>query len=158
VPVPGQYDSWIRYLSVVTSGMIAFGAVLVLLPGVTEAGFGAMVYGRSGFPAAFTAPTLDYVRLAHAVLGAVMVGWFCLVRWVIRGPLAQGVPGAWAALVGSVVAWYLPDTAFSALNGFWENAILNTVVLLAFLPGLVRTRSRPHPFAPLDEHGLHEAR
>ena len=74
-----------------------------------------------------------------------MVGWFVLVWWMVGALLGRGVPGAWPALVASLLAWFVPDTAFSLLSGFWPNAVLNTVVLAAFLPGIVATAPRSRP-------------
>lgn len=141
-PPPRQ---WIGYLSLVTGLSLSFGAVLVALPQVTQDAFGWMVFGSSGFPPTFSIDALAYVQLAHAVIGAVMVGWFALMLWLVRGPLAHGLPGAWSALALSLSGWYLLDTSFSLLSGFWQNAVLNTVVLIAFLPGLAATRPRRPP-------------
>lgn len=145
--------SWVRYLLLVTTATICFGAVLVLAPGPTEALFGHLTFGRSGFPATFSTAALDYIRLAHAVLGAEIVGWFALVLWVVRFPLANGLPGAWHALVLSLAAWYVPDTAYSLLAGYWPNAALNTGILLAFLPGLAGTRPPDLTKAPWASRG-----
>ena len=136
---------WLRYLSFVTSAMICFGGVLVVLPQLTQALFGWMVFGGSGFPSTFSAEALHYVRLAHAVIGAVMVGWFSTVLWLVRTALARGLPGAWQALTLSLLAWFVLDTSFSLLTSFWQNAALNTAILLAFLPGLAGARPRRTP-------------
>jgi len=32
----------------------------------------------------------------------------------------------------SLAAWFNPDTAFSLLSGFWQNAVLNCVMALLF--------------------------
>lgn len=136
----GRHDGWTTYLSVVTVGVICFGAALVLAPDVGSALFGTLVYGRSGFPAEFTDEALAYVQLSHAVIGAMMVGWFGLALWVVRGPLAAGHPGAWKALALTLATWFLLDTSFSLLTGFTPNAALNVVFLVACLPGLVGTR------------------
>jgi hypothetical protein len=58
-----------------------------------------MVYGAGGLPADFSPEARAYIQLSQAVMGSVIVGWFVLVAWVVRSPLAAGVPGAWAALV-----------------------------------------------------------
>ncbi len=42
----------------------------------------------------------------------------------------------------SVFAWYVPDTSYSLLSGYWQNALLNTVFLALFAVPLLATRGR----------------
>lgn len=130
----------ITYLTVVSVGTSLFGAVLVVLPGLTYAGFGAMVYGN-GFPAEFGLEPASYIRLVHAVMGAVIAGWFAFVAWFTHTLLPRRIPGAWTALVLSVLLWFALDTSYSLISGFWQNAVLNTTFLAAFAPGFWLTRS-----------------
>lgn len=132
---------WLRYLEVVTVAVIAFGVVLIAAPGVTEAAFGWMIFGTGGFPDSFPAAATDYGRLVHAVLGATIVGWFSLVLWVVHGPLAAALPGSWIAVALSLTLWFIPDSLFSVVSGHWQNAVLNTVIVAAYVPGMVATRS-----------------
>jgi hypothetical protein len=98
-----------------------------------------MVYANPGFPDDFSAEAEAYIRLAHNVMGAVMVGWFLTMHWVI-GAAERGTRGAWKAAVIPFVGWYLLDTGYSLLSGYWQNALLNTAIALLFLPGFVATR------------------
>jgi hypothetical protein len=52
--------------------------------------------------------------------------------YVVRSLLAKGWREGWYLLTLSVAAWYLPDTAYSILSGFWQNAVLNSVFLVLF--------------------------
>jgi hypothetical protein len=131
--------NWFAYLRATSLGMAAFGAVVLLVPPLSMAGFGLMVYGDPSFPDEFSGEAKAYVRLAHAVMGAVMVGWFLTLHWVLRAA-EDGVPGAWRAAVGAFAAWYVLDTAYSLASGFWQNAVLNTAVLALFAPGFAVTR------------------
>jgi hypothetical protein len=72
-------------------------------------------------------------------MGAVMVGWFATLYWVV-GAAERGVHGAWTAAVGAFSAWFALDTGYSLLSGFWQNAVLNTAIAMLFLPGFVTTR------------------
>jgi hypothetical protein len=139
---PTTHDRGVRLLTVTCAGTVALGLVLVLLPGLTERLFGLMVHGRGGFPPSYSPDALAYARLAHAVLGATIVGWFVLILWVVRTQVARRVPGSWQAVAGAVACWYVLDTAYSLLSGFWPNAVLNTGLLLSLLPGLLLTRPR----------------
>lgn len=138
----GAYG-WYRYLEVVTLVVALFAAAMVLTPLVSDVLFAWMIFGEPGVPAGFSDAAADYIRFSHGVLGAVMVGWLLLVRWLVRAPLAHGDPGAWHALTLSLVGWFVVDSTYSLLTGYWQNAVLNSVVLAAYLPGLVATRPRP---------------
>lgn len=143
-------SGWIRYLQLVTGSVVVIGLVLVLAPGLTEASFALLVFGSTRFPNAFSASATSYARLTHAIIGAVMVGWFLLVTWVVRSPLRAGQPGAWGATALSLATWFVLDSTFSLVTGYWQNAALNVVFLGAYLPGLLatcprRTTHRLHP-------------
>jgi hypothetical protein len=120
--------------------MIIFGSVLVALPWIAQSLFALMVFGATDYPVSFSDEAMSYIRLAHAVMGAVIVGWFILVLWVVRSQLARGTPDAWRALTACLGTWFILDTAFSLVTGYWQNAALNTTILMLFLPGLVATR------------------
>lgn len=79
-------------LSIVTGAAICFGLLLVLAPGMASTLFGVLVFGPSGFPSEFGDEALAYVRLAHAVIGAVMVGW-CSGWAACHWPTATRRPG-----------------------------------------------------------------
>jgi hypothetical protein len=130
----------IDYLTGVAASVIVFAALMVVTRLVTDGLFNWMFFGETGTPAGFSAEAVDYYRVIYGVLGAVMIGWFSLVIWVVRGPLAQGVAGAWGALVISIGGWFAIDTTFSLASGFWENAVLNLCFAAAFAPGLWLTR------------------
>jgi hypothetical protein len=127
-------------MTAVAGTVIVFSALMLVTRLVTDGLFNWMFFGETGEPAGFPADAVDYYRVIYGVLGAVMIGWFLLVIWVVRGPLANGVAGAWGALVVSIGGWFAIDTTFSLASGFPENAVLNLVFLGAFAPGLWLTR------------------
>ena len=63
----------INYLTAVSVATATAGAAFVLLPDQVYDIFGWMVYG-AGFPASFGDEEGAYIRLAHAVMGALMAG------------------------------------------------------------------------------------
>jgi hypothetical protein len=130
------FPRWIRYLRVLTVVLAIASLTLVVLPALGAAAFSLLVYQESRFP--FAADAIPYVHVMHAVLGSVMAGWFALMYWVI-GRLRTD-RDAWTALVFSLAVWFVPDTLYSLGSRFWENAVLNMVVVLLFLPGLLGTR------------------
>lgn len=123
---------WIHWLLAVTAGVVGFGLVLVLAPALTRQGFSWLVYASPGRLDDFGPEAARYIGLAHAVIGGVMVGWGAALFYLTRHLLARGSRHAWNALALSVGAWFVPDTAYSLLSGYWQNAVLNTIFLVLF--------------------------
>jgi hypothetical protein len=80
-------------------------------------------------------------RILNAVLGGVLVGWSTLLYWLVQGPIPKQVPGAKRAFVASVLVWFLLDTSGSLASGWWENAVLNLVLLAGLLLPLILSSS-----------------
>jgi hypothetical protein len=57
----------------------------------------------------------------------------------VRGPFAAGAGIGWRIIAVSVVAWFVPDTAYSLWFGFWQNAVLNLVFFVLFAVPLAAT-------------------
>lgn len=123
----------------VAVGVMVFGLVLVVAPGFARQGFSLLVYGDPQRIATFGAEAAQYIALVHAVLGAVMFGWGLALLLVVRGPFARGAREGWQIIAVSVAAWFVPDTAFSILSGFWQNAVLNFVFMVLFAVPLAAT-------------------
>jgi hypothetical protein len=134
---------WINWLLVVAAGVMAFGLILVLAPALTRQGFSLLVYASPDRIDSFGAEQVGYISLVHAVIGGVMVGWGAALFYVTRILLAGGVRTGWNLITLSVAAWFVPDTAYSLLSGFWQNALLNAVFLTLFAVPLWATRSVP---------------
>jgi uncharacterized membrane protein YhaH (DUF805 family) len=139
---------WVRWLVVVTVGVMVFGILLVLAPGLAREGFSLLVYGDRQQIATFGSGAAHYIGLVHAVLGAVMFGWGLALLLVVRGLFARGAREGWQIVVVSVAAWFVPDTTFSLWSGFWQNAVLNLVFIILFAIPLTATYQdfrRSHP-------------
>lgn len=135
--VPSEF--WLRWLLVAILGVMAFGLVLVLAPGLTRQGFSLLVYADAEHITKFGADAVAYIALVHAVLGGVMFGWGAALLFVARGPFARGALEGWQIVAVSVVAWFVPDTAFSLWSGFWQNALLNATFIILFAVPLAAT-------------------
>jgi hypothetical protein len=131
---------WIHWLSAAAVGVMLFGLALVLAPDLARQGFSLLVYASPAELDTFGAEPVRYIGLAHAVIGGVMVGWGAALLLVTRQLLAQGQRIGWTVIAVSIVAWYAPDTAYSLLSGYWQNAVLNTVFLALFAVPLWATR------------------
>ena len=131
---------WINWLLAVSAGVVAFGLVLVIAPSLSRQGFSMLVYASPERIDAFGQEAARYISLAHAVLGGVMVGWGAALFYVTTSLFARGSTTAWNLIALSVGAWFLPDTSYSLLSGYWQNAVLNTVFLFLFAVPLWATR------------------
>lgn len=123
---------WWRWLVVMTVVVMLFGIGMVVAPGLTRQAFGWLVYASPDRIGAFGADAVAYISLVHAVLGAVLFGWGTAMLLIVLGPLRRGAREGWQMLVVSLVAWFIPDTAFSLWSGFWQNAALNVAVAALF--------------------------
>lgn len=118
---------WIRWLLAVSAGVMVFGLLLVVAPALARQGFSLLVYAAPDRIDAFGAEQVRYIALTHAVIGGVMVGWGVALCYVTKVLLAGGSRVGWNLIALSVAAWFVPDTTYSLLSGFWQNALLNTV-------------------------------
>lgn len=119
--------------------VLALSAVLLLAPAWGEAFFGLVYHGRLGGAAPPPAEQA-YIRFAHGIIGAVMVGWMIAVVLIARGPFRQGRREAWDAIAWPLAAWFVVDTAFSAAHGVWGNVLLNIGTALMFAVPLWASR------------------
>lgn len=133
---------WINWLSFAAVFTMLFGLLMVVLPSLTLKGFGLMIFKNANQFSAFDPQTTAYIELAHAVMGAVLLGWGALMLMVVRKWMARGIKEAWGMVALSVLLWYVPDTIFSLASGFWQNAVLNTG--FAFLYAVPLFALRPY--------------
>lgn len=129
---PRPSGFWITWLLVVAAGVVAFGLLLVMAPSLARQGFSLLVYASPDRIDAFGQEPVRYVSLAHAVIGGVMVGWGTALFYITKALLAGGSRIAWNLVALSVAAWFVPDTLYSLLSGYWQNGLLNTLFLALF--------------------------
>lgn len=137
---PPAHAFWIRWLLAASLLVVVFGLALVLAPGFTRQGFSLLVYGSAARLDAFGPEPARYVSLTHAVIGGVMVGWGVALLYTTWALLRRGAREGWALIALSLGAWFVPDTAYSLVSGFWQNALLNTAFLALFALPLWATR------------------
>lgn len=131
---------WWRWLVAASMGVALFGLILVLFPALTLQGFSLLVYSNAELLGQNTAATVSYIKLVHAVLGAVMVGWGTALLYVLFCTFRDNLVIGWKTVTGSVLAWFIPDTAYSLISGFWQNAVLNVGFLILFAIPLLAMR------------------
>ncbi len=136
-------------LVAVIAGVVLFGATLVLLPEPVERLFAWIAYGSADRLDSLGPDAVAYVRLVHAILVAITVGWALTVLAVVAWFWRLDPRRAWLAVAVPAAAWFLLDTGYSLASGFWRNAVFNSAFLLAlavplFLSRPVRgTEARP---------------
>jgi hypothetical protein len=132
---------WVNWLLAVAAGVVAFGLLLVLAPSLARHAFSVLVYASVDRIDSFGPEPVRYISLSHAVIGGVMVGWGVALFYVTKSLFARGDRVAWNLVALSVGAWFVPDTSYSLLAGFWQNAVLNTIFLVLFAVPLWATRA-----------------
>ncbi|MBI3896921.1 MAG: hypothetical protein HY308_01335 [Gammaproteobacteria bacterium] len=130
---------WWRWLIVVTVGVLLLGIGMVLAPTLTLQSFGLLVFSSAQGITGFETTAVSYITLVHAVLGATLFGWGAALLIVLLGPFRRGSKEGWFMVAASLLAWFVPDTAFSLWSGFWQNAVLNSVFAIAFAIPLAAT-------------------
>jgi hypothetical protein len=114
---------------------------MVIFPGPTQRVFNYVYLSSPAGRPLFSENAVAYITFISAVLGAVMFAWSITFLYVLYGPFRRGEKEGWRTLAVSLTAWFIPDTSFSLWSGFWQNAILNILLLSLFAVPLVATHS-----------------
>jgi hypothetical protein len=136
---PDRVGPWDRLLEVAVVLVGVSGAVFVVAGTLTTSLFEWIVFGSAESPIPVGAAA-RYVTFVYGVLGAVMVGWACLLWPLVRGPIRRRESWAWSAIAASVGVWFVVDSTLSLASGFGENALLNLVFAIAFAVPLLAIR------------------
>ena len=123
---------WVRWLLAISVGVILFGLCLVAAPTLTRQVFSWLFYGSPVRLNAFGDEQVRYISFTHAVIGGVMVGWGTALLLITRELIATGSRLGWQLLAMSLGAWFIPDTTYSLISGYWQNAALNGVFFCLF--------------------------
>ena len=130
---------WVRWLQLASAVVVLFGLSLIVFQALGLRFFSLLLYQDAQHLVSATGGLVPYLKLLHAVLGAVLVGWG-VAMWILASTLfAQGKTIGWVALALHLLAWFLPDTLVSLLSGFWQNAALNAGFAFLFTPPLAAT-------------------
>lgn len=135
---------WTHWLSYTTAFTVLFGLVMVLAPDFTSQAFGLMMFQDMETFSTLPADSAAYIQLAHAVMGSVLVGWGVLMFLLVRILMAESPQRVVCLLAASILLWYLPDTAFSLVSGFWQNALLNTGFVILYAVPLCAIWKKTH--------------
>ncbi len=132
---------WDVWLVALAAGVALAGFLLAAFP--ASGPVNALVNGFADpvfWPTRGPPPSMvAYRNWVFGVTGAVMGGWGMLMVWVVLGPFRKRRRWAWFAIALPLSCWYVVDTLASLAHGVVSNAILNTGLLLLFLPPLSTT-------------------
>lgn len=132
---------WWFWLLAAVSGVILFGLALIFLPAQMEQFFNWMLFASQTAVPIQDPAAVAYVRFVYGVLGAVMVGWGVSMLWVLIGPYGRGERAGWLALATPLAFWFVLDSSLSVAQGFWQNAVLNSIFAALFALPLAATFS-----------------
>ncbi|MEW6351547.1 MAG: hypothetical protein AB1646_21045 [Thermodesulfobacteriota bacterium] len=132
---------WQRWL--VASGILitGFGLAMALTSGTALFD----VFNRQIDPAFWGNKAPDDTAKAfqhwlYGVWGATIAGWGVFVAFVAYYPFLNREKWSRNCLVAGLVLWYLFDTALSAYHRVYFNVGFNTVLLIALMLPIIRTR------------------
>ena len=128
---------WLRWLQIVIIGTALFGLAFIVAPSLMEAFFNLLFFSDAA--PRFAADANEYMKFAYGVLGAVMVGWMVSLWLVAKGAFRRGEREGWLTLTASLLIWFVVDSAWSVSVGYWQNAALNTAMLILFAIPLAAT-------------------
>lgn len=135
---------WRTIFNLTVAGAALFGVVLAgagwpATSGPVEAIVGLL---HPGGPLAWTPSERFGIGLQGALtLMIVMLAWAAA-----EGADRAGAhsPSIWRKIMWATLAWYVVDSAISCANGFWPNAISNTLLTIGFVgPILLSGALRP---------------
>lgn len=127
------------WLVVVATAALVFGLSLVLAPNAMARVFGGLYLSEPAGVNGFGADAAAYIKFVTAVMGSVLAGWAVLLLAILAFMFRPGRPEAWWLIAVPVLAWFVPDTAYSLQSGFWQNAVFNLFGLFLFAVPLAST-------------------
>lgn len=132
---------WYRWLYTTILLIMIFGISMVMAPSAIKLFFSTLIYSdMNAIETTLGERANEYIVLVHGVLGTVMFGWGVTMLLALRGPFRKGERIGWLLIAVPLTAWYIPDTVFSIYTGFWQNAILNTLLAGLFAVPLAASR------------------
>lgn len=134
-----RFRFWTWWLAVIAAAALLFGLSVVLFPDAMARLFGGLYLSDPDGIQGFGPEAAAFIKFVAAVMGAVIAGWAVALLCLLAFRFRPGNPDAWWLITLSVLAWFVPDTAFSLRSGFWQNAVLNLVALVLFAVPLVAT-------------------
>ena len=134
-----NFNFWWRWLVAADIGVMLFGIAQALFPNLVRQGFSLMVFGSADYMETFPQDAVRYITLAHAIMGAVMIGWGISMMYTLFTQFRNGEWTGWVSIAVAMTLWFIPDTVISIATGYWQNAVLNIGFILMFASPLAAT-------------------
>jgi hypothetical protein len=134
---------WWYWLLVAIVGLILFGSAFIFLQDLMQGLFN-WIFSPTVDSRRYTPEAVTSLKFAYGVLGAVMIGWAINLLMVLFGAFRRSEREGWNGIALSMVIWYVVDTTFSLVSGFFGNAILNTLLFVMFAVPLAATYRHFH--------------
>lgn len=126
-PPPRFWQIWLTCAAIYTS---LAGLAMPAIPGLASSGFELMVYGSLDGLGSLSAETSRYIDLIYNVVGSLMFSWGVAIFILTKQLFNKGYALGWKIITAMLLAWFIPDTVYSALTGYWPNVMLNVSFLL----------------------------
>lgn len=138
---------WKAWMDVWCWVMFAAGLVFVGAAHPAADGGARLFYEIVGQRSGATVFDGEGLRLAMGLVGAIFSAWALAMMALVRAAETLGAP-VWRALTGSVLFWWVADSAVSIITGYPLNALSNTLITAGYLApvlgsGVMRLAPRP---------------
>ena len=138
---------WWKWLIAATILVLAFGLAMVVIPEPISHLF-ALILSSSQIVNSLGESARTYHLLFQGVLGATMFGWGMALLVTVLTLFRRGIQEGWTIISISLIAWFIPDTTFSLWSGYWQNGIINIILLALFVIPLAATYRTFFPKQP----------
>ncbi|MDQ7785229.1 MAG: hypothetical protein RDU20_20250 [Desulfomonilaceae bacterium] len=138
----GSFNFWRKWLVGVGICVAVFGMVLALFPHsrVMDILFNNQIDPVFWEGGRLPSEVLAFQAWIYGVLGATISGWGIFMIFVAQYPFRAREGWAWNCFAVAAAAWFVLDTALSALHGVFFNVGFNTILLLLIAIPLTCTR------------------
>lgn len=139
--IPTLWWGWLVVAFVLTA---LTSLALILFPDAALAMVSATMLGSRDAVFAESDAVRRFVGWLSSFSAAITLAWMVTLLLVVLGPFRRGERWAWQVIAGSIIIWFIVDTARSIELGFLQNALLNLVWLAIYLVPLIATFRRFH--------------
>ncbi|MFZ5908582.1 MAG: hypothetical protein ACOYYU_01030 [Chloroflexota bacterium] len=148
------FDFWQKWLFTTSVIVAVFGLALAFFnhTPLFDALFNDHIDPQFWGGAALTPESLLFQRWIYGVLGATVAGWGVLLAFLARTAFRKRERWAWNGIAGSMLLWYLLDTAISLQFRVTFNAAFNTLLLVLVALPLAFTRRYFSPDSSKHHH------
>ena len=134
-----NFTLWNRWLWIASLVLVVFGVAMALLNRTIVFSTLNRSIDPVFWPAGVPEGVNEFQAWVYGAWGATVIGWGVMAAVLVRFAFSRREAWTWWALAAGIGAWYVIDTAISALHGVWINVILNTVLMVMFAIPLAAT-------------------